>query len=821
MKTKTFHAAALVMTSVLWAVLLAPPFQALAGTDAAETYFRPWSGYWWSTRSGALANGYANFGHPAPTEKFELLTTGTYPGATTQWELANHYDPDAESWNGQCHAWAAAAAYENIVFYPSSYNNIIFRVGDKKGLLSACHGSDLTISESVRYNPEIFHAWLLNYIKVHRRAFVANLGSATEAWFYPIFQYDMQLTNTSAGKEVRCQIWYADDNVHPDIQGTVVKTKIYTYLLYLNARNEITGGEWTGTSAGSPPRSVFYPLAPQATNPFLNYELIRSISLHKDDFLENTGAVQLTPGNYNLILLNEDAYTINAGSGDRLAFGFEKIDTLEDGIRIDLLDAAGRMVWQAELNDTATLTLAAENPPYRLNVRRDNYGGGGIYRIVFDQSKANEQWIPDLQKGSAWNGVAITNTFDLPLTDVQIVAYDSASRPVATLKGPYEIGPRQKDVWLAESLPMRLHEKASIKALKLLCDDPAAMISLDGIGRQSLAGFGQPGGSGAGRWMIPDTSGLFSTSKVVTWGLVNRFAQAVELNCLLYSAQGIPERQAGIHLPAGSVLRYSPSANPFYKAIENGWIDVQTSVPDTAAGVDGFSRWLKNDSGGPDSLFALTRTDTRMIIPHVAVSGVWRTEMTLINPGGAVNAVECRMVNGQGGEPVPLELMPYEKTTRSIVDLFPAMTEEELAQGALQITAQTPVAGYFTYKTAVSSAAFELMALDQGVNQLAIPHIARDGDWWTGVALYNPGPMGVAVTLTPMGRNGEMVPGEEVVLTVAPFTKAVFNLGEVFPETRLPELPWVRITADGNGIMGLFLYGDGSLGLLSGAELYR
>lgn len=821
MKNVPFNWSKVLIAAAWISAILAMPSNGHAVTDAAETYFKPWSGYWWSTNSGALANGYANYGHPAPTEKYELLTNGSYPGATTQWELANHYDPDAESWNGQCHAWAAAAAYENIVFYPSSYNNIVFRVGDKKGLLSACHGSDVTISESVRYNPEIFHAWLLNYIKVHRKAFVANLGSTTEAWFYPVFQYEMQLTNVSAGMDVRCQIWYADDNVHPDIQGTAVKTKIYTYTLYLNAGNEITGGEWTGTSAGNPPRSVFFPLAPQASNPYLNYPEIRALALHKDDFLESEETVRLTPGNYNLILLNEDVYELTARSGDTFSLQFEKIDTLPESIELVLQDTADTTVWQASLDGTQTVTLTAEHPPYRLHVRRNSYGGGGIYRIVFDQLKANERWIPDLQKGSAWNGVSITNTRDQMLTDIQVVAYDAESRPVATLKGPYEIGPMQKDIWLAESLPVRLHEKASIKALKVLCDDPAAVIDLNGINRQSLAGFGQTRREPVQHWIFPDTSGLFSSSKIVTWGLVNRFPNPVVMDCRLFSAQGLAERQATITLPAEAIARYAPGNTPFYKDFDNGWIDVKAAAPEASGGVEGFLRWMKNDSSGPDSLYALTRTGTLMLIPHVATSAIWRTEVTLINPTDTVNEVDCQLINGGVIDSIPLSVMPYEKITHTVGDLFPQVADADLEQSALRIVSQSAIAGYFAYKTAVSSAAFELMTPDQNMNRLSIPHAVSDAYWWTGVALYNPWPLTAEVTVTPVDKSGHADAGTAVAMTIPPFSKKIFALRDIFDENRLQDLSWVQISAGGDGVMGLFLYGDGSLALLSGAALYR
>jgi hypothetical protein len=43
----------------------------------------PWSGYWWSFKSGALVNGWGYRGHPAPLENYDYVTTGEYFGPAT------------------------------------------------------------------------------------------------------------------------------------------------------------------------------------------------------------------------------------------------------------------------------------------------------------------------------------------------------------------------------------------------------------------------------------------------------------------------------------------------------------------------------------------------------------------------------------------------------------------------------------------------------------------------------------------------------------------------------------------------------------------
>lgn len=795
------------------------PSVCCALTDSAETSFRPWSGYWWPTTGGGLANGYGKWGRPAPLEKFEMLTIGAYPGLATQWELQNYYDPNAPHWYGQCHAWAAAAAYENIAFYPSSYNNIVFRVGDKKGLLSACHGSDLAVRASAGYSPHVFHEWLLDYIKVQGKAFVADLGGPEEAWFYPLFKYEMQLTPGGGQVGVVCRVWYASDLVDPDIQGTEVLTKTFTYTLYLNGSKEITGGEWTGGSVTQHPKSMFFPLAPQATNPYLDYAVIRAVAVHRDDFLEGDEPVRLLPGAYNLILLNEDVYTLEGRPGDTFFLDLERLDDFEEGMQVLLQDADGRTVWEAELEDSLSRTLEVANPPYRLTVDRDSYGGGGIYKIWFDIRKPHEILIPEIQKGSAWNGVAMTNTSENAIAGIQVVTYDGDSRPVATVKGPYGLGPLEKDVWLTEGLPMRLHETAPVRMLKVLTDDPLALIYLGGLDRRHMSSYGQRQPA-IPTMIFPDMSGLFDVNKYVSWGLVNKGAGPVALNCRLYSRDGFLDKEISLTLSANSVARYSPDQNPFYRALDNGWVSVR--VPPGALGsVEGFFRWGKDGNGGAESLFPLSQRGTLLYVPHVACDDAWKTGVTLINLSDTVNVIECRLMDQGLSDAATLTLFPFEKVSYTVDDLFPSVAAHEVSRSAMKITGETVFTGWFDYRTPGSSAAFELMSADQISGRFVIPHIASDAYWWTGVALCNPWEATETVTLTPVDGSGNPVPVAAATLSVPPRSKDIFLLESIFDEAVVNQTAWIRITSSGNGVMGLFIYGDRDMGVSSGAALFH
>lgn len=807
----------LLFASLFSALLL--PVNGMAKTDSAIVYFTPWSGYWWPTTGGGLANGYGNRSGPAPLEKLELLSDGRFPGAATRWELEHHYDPGALDWEGQCHAWAAASAYENIVFYPSSYNNIIFRVGDKKGLISACHGSDITIS-AFGGNPVTFHEWLLNYIKVQRRSFIVDLFSEEEVWYYPVYKYSMQLTEKSGVTSVVCQIWYAGNNVEPDYQGLKEKTRIFTYDLYTNGKAEITGGRWTGNSVYSRPRTLKFPLLPQATNPYLDYETIRSIAVHKDDFLESPAPVRLLPGNYNLILLNDDQYILDAQVGDTISLEFEKLDDFPDGIDIVIQNGDGETIWQNTLLDPLSHVLTTVYPPYLITMSRPNYGGGGIYRLLFDQIKTNQVVIPDLQKGSAWNGLAVTNPTPDPIDNVQVVTYDADHRPIATVKGPFDLDAFQKDAWTVSSLPMRLHEAPSVRSVKILSDETVAVVYMGGLDQKTMSGLGQAKAT-APRLIFPDMASMFNINKQVAWGVSNATVADANLDLRLYNQQGFLDRQVSLILPGNTIGRYTASNNPFNKSIDHGWIAVQVNGDNdnTASGVSGFFNWQKDGTGKAESVFPLSRIDRRFTVPHLAVSHQWQTELTLINLSDQPNTVTCQLIEGMPKEIATIDLVAHEKISVSIGDLFPQVDHHALNQSVLKIESSSDITGYFAYQTDASRAIFELMGASQGLN-LNLPHLASDAYWWTGVALFNSSQATITVTLVPVAANGETFDADSQIVTIPPLTKKVFLIRSLFGDSIRKKTGWLQIKGDGNGIMGLFLIGDQAMQVLSGAELY-
>ena len=70
-----------------------------------EADYIPWSGWWWPFFEGGLVTGEGYNGRPAPLEKYDYVTSGTYYGPASQYGWANYYDEGALDWYGLCFAW--------------------------------------------------------------------------------------------------------------------------------------------------------------------------------------------------------------------------------------------------------------------------------------------------------------------------------------------------------------------------------------------------------------------------------------------------------------------------------------------------------------------------------------------------------------------------------------------------------------------------------------------------------------------------------------------------------------------------------------------
>ncbi len=790
---------------------IAIPLNAVAATDSAQADFTPWSGWWWPSNAGGLATGADYQGHPAPLEKYDLLITGSYPGAATQYYLDNDYDPDAISWSGFCHAWASAAVTEKIVFFPSSNDNVIFNVGDKKGLLTACHEHDQRIYGSPE-NPAEFHYWLLNYIKDQGQAFYAELDPSVEAWNFPVYKYEMTYIKNGSVMDVSCTIWYASDFVHPDYQGTDPKTKTYTYTLVLFG-DDIIDGQWTGNSVYDHPQVMVMPLAVGTYNPYLDYATVQEIAASRDDPLESEDAADLVPGGYNLILMDDDVFAINTLAGEHIFLAVENQDAISEGIHVAVRDKDGQTVDSAlaYTNERLEFSIASDNPPYRVIVSRQDYSDVGYYRLECDLKRRFTFYNTNVEKGYGWGGFAMTNAGDTRIDDVCVTGYDRQGRPLETYAGPFSIAPGEKKTVLVPDFDVRMVDRNALYGVKIHSPQSLSVVNLSGYFNTNMSTAVETVSGNI--YIIPDIQAGFSMVRSVYWGLSNRGAQAIPLHLTHFSKTGTRIDEADLVFSSNQAVQYTAVNQPLGKIQDGGWIKIQ---PDGSGPVGGYVQWLSRDLKYSERLPILVPA-TRMAVPHVVSSPRWAMQLVLINPNDDSNTVSIRLINGDSVSDQTLALAANEKKVLSMESFFQGIDPATVNQCGLLIQAGAPLAGYYTLEAQNGHLYFPLLDADKPGDRMIVPHVASGSYWWTCVNLFNPSNSQAAeVSLIPFDNQGQEMSAHIKTRTIAPFKKDVFSISAVW-EDQAGQISFFKIqVAPGASLVGLYAYGNMDNSMVAG-----
>ena len=795
--------------------LLAP--SARGETDSAEADFIPWSGWWWPTNMGGLGTGIDYNGHPAPLEKYDLLTTGQYPGDATRYYLETAYDPEAPDWYGLCQAYASAAVYEKIDFFPSSYENIIFKVGDKKGLITACHDR-VILQYGESQDPAAFHLWLLHYIKAQGQAFMAELDPSSEVWNHPVYRYEMETRKSGSVMDVKCKIWYASDFVHPDYQGTYEQTNTYTYTLILSG-DEIVGGEWTGDSVYDHPQQIMIPVALGPYSSYLNYELIREIAISRDDPHESDEAAELLPGGYNQVLADADSYLLNVLPGEEIHIAVESLDSISEGIMVSVLDNGRHLIRNQSVNTGERIewSIASENPPYTLNIQRADYTETGYYRLEYDLKRVFTFYNPNVQKGYGWGGFAISNDSDTAVDTVYVTGYDRDGRPLETYVGPFALAPAEKRIVQVSDFDVRMIERDAFYGVKIHATGPIKVVSLTGYFNTNMSATDIP--AEGGTLVIPDTLYGFSQTTSVSWGLYNQKGSDAEASLTHYSASGVFVDDAELTLTGHQAKNYSGANQPLGTIANGGWIRIDAR---NSAMIGGYIQWLAKNLTNSERL-PLLAPAKQFIVPHVYSSSNWSTNLVLINTDAVSNEITIKLLDGNVLSEKIVTMAPHEKQKMSLSSLFEDIGADLLNRCGLAIAASQPLAGYYTLETSKDHLYFPLLETDSADSSLAVGHVASDGYWWTCINLFNPSDTQTAnLRITAYDSQGSAIDELATIRTLAPRTKDVFDVYELWQGPAAARIASMKIdVTSGPSIVGLHAYGNMGNTMVAGIPFSR
>lgn len=789
--------------------------------SCAETYQSdsiPWSGFWWPVISGGLATGMGYRMHPSPIDKYEMLTNGYSGGSFSYWYLyeSNYYAPGEKSWVGLCAYWANASVKESYEILPSSENNIVFRVGDKKGLLVLCH--DFGLLEVADGNdPVEFHFWLLDYIKDQKKAFIAELDPGLEVWYYPVYRYDMTSSRTGLTEAITVTIYYADDAVSPDYMGTREKQKTYTYTLELNAGNEIVGGDWSGNSEDDHPDTLVYPLQTTAKCPYIDCDRVRQIARAKDDDLErpDNAVVPIDPGTYNLILLNEDRYEVNGLlAGNEVYLEVKKDDSSDEDMVVEISDGHGDPVYSRTLgyNQSMSYYLKSENPPYYISITQDDYDEPNIYTLSIDVKTDYQQRVAYIPKNGEWSCFVLTNTSDTRVDDLSLVTHTKDGSPLQTVFGPISLNPNEKQVMLFDDLNWRQHEYWNIDSLALVSNQPLHMVNLFGYKNRPMGCFVQGKAVGT-HLVIPDIyrgSGRYMKGKIFN----ESFADA-PVTMSVYSADGQWQYDVNQTLSANGTYSIVPGTVPFNKIPDGGWIDI---VSTESMPLSGY-QYLQDTTGNKyslETLFALVIDASTKFVPHITdPAGNWKTLLTLINPTDKTNSINFHssLAGEDHTKDLNLEFAPYEKRVLDLTAEFGKLPGDALYHSVYEITGQHSIDGYYTYRplSGYDEASFPLLGGPDFQSDLVLPHSAgQNGHWWTAAGICNLNNYSLQVALEPYDDSGALIEDHVATLTIKSGAYVVFTVHSIFGDV-ISDIAFIKlhsIEPYGAPIGGFYLFGN-------------
>jgi hypothetical protein len=789
-----------------------------ADTLSGRAQQTPWSGWWWPKKAGELVWGYS--GRPSPVDKYDLYVSGSYPGpafitASQQW-----YDPDAENWEGFCNGWVNASILEPEPAVETVLRGVLLKVGDKKGLLTACHAQDVINYLNCKNNPAIFHRYLVEYVGEKKQAIGADLDSSEEFWSYPVYAYEMEVNSYGDYDLVHCTIHYANDFVGFDFVGIDKKSRYYTYRLDKDSNGDYIGtGKWLeGMPKDLHPEWVWVPVGINQDELFVDYQKVAEMAHSPGEELQGS---QLLPGHHVLLLKpgQDREFVIRPRPGEQVecrlaldrqtAYGSaSEALLLKDGVEVS------RLVLDRQLQSQEI--IAAETgpqPEYRLVIRpgAENQDIQAVHLVV-DVVSGNESWFYGFVKSGHWLGcgVAVPSGVDDPRAWIEIV--DSSGFPLgcgAVTADNFASGESWLEV-VKSQIPIDYNFASGPPAgVKLLTNFASRGLFLTGDYR-NLSGDPLPGPRRNLELREMVFPWLTSSTDMVNHGTIflhNPGQREVGITFNYFKKDGTPGNIGHLALEAGKIAEYRNGTYPGQGSID-GWVLVATEGE-----LDGGNSLSKGklirDTLNPLSLGA------DWIIPHVAASAGWSTILGICNPRSEpIEIMVNAYVDGQKrGSPFQLTVDPH---VRLELDLRPEMfglTPAELDRAWLRLDSNEKYAGYLEFRFLdQSQAAIPLMAESGREAERILAPMAVSRGWWTGVVLLNSGQLQQLPRVSVLDADGRVLGSQ--VLDVSPLARVVVSLAALFPEVDPAKVMSFKLEdADGIGALTLFggYYGNGLL----------
>jgi len=257
---------------------------------------RLWGGNWYPHAKGGTMPTMKKYDEATKSKAFE-------------WESASIQRHANVPWAGHCNGLAAAGIMTEEPTRSVLYNGVTFTAEDVKALLveswqgsgyiigGRCERDKVTYdtygriveSECRDVNPATFHLALTNYLGLFGKPIIVDVDNSEAVWNYAVVDYSFTSTNLSlleAASLLNTPTHYVFNSSAVDIVRVVISVNYlnfskrqYEYVLELDQKGQIIGGEWLGDSRNNHPDFIWRPLDPKPENPHLDLNIVTEIYL--------------------------------------------------------------------------------------------------------------------------------------------------------------------------------------------------------------------------------------------------------------------------------------------------------------------------------------------------------------------------------------------------------------------------------------------------------------------------------------------------------------------------------------------------------------
>jgi hypothetical protein len=739
----------------------------------------PWSGYWWPQIQGGLVTGNDYRGHPAPLEKYDYAVTGSYDGPATTFGWENHYDPQALSWAGLCFCWAAASVLEPEPVHNSVYNGTVFRVGDKKGLLTAAYLGTLYNAYPIE-GPADFHRLLEDFIAAQKTPIIMDLGFDGQSWNYPIFKYESNYVQEGNVRHYTTVIYYVGDEVDPDTTSAHILTNTYFYYFISDAEGNITESGWEKGSGKYPPINASEPFGTECQNPGLDYEKVKEIANSADDAFEENDDIE------NALFLTTGNYSVSAADSDYFKVVMKKRDRLNIRLKSDPQDHYSEPLEVYLRTYTPDRTLIKETAGAgEQEIVADDEGGTYFFEIAPQNPRNIKEPLcnlfirqtlsfggvfPILPKGLWQSGMSllIPDRDSWIQSDRAVISLtDQSGFPI---KSYTDISDSRHVVGMVEEgfglFPfvgteyIRVESDLPFWGLQLATDGDAVMLGSNFI----------PLERASSQIFFPHfyrSSGWFYDWQTEI-GIINVGDKSEEIVLTSYDAEGLAADSLTITLKPGEKTESDASAIAILSSKTKTMSAAATSGRDCLIGYavflnptpGGMGRDVVQVTGRRGQVAGNTLYDDSILIaPHVACNDDWWTKIAVMNTGEADSVVAFSAFNPDGKLAGVFKQMlrARQNFVKDVSEIFPDMLPEDI--GNLKIVSENkqPLCGIMFYGDVADRQLAALPLRPIEASSLYLPLVACSDLWWTGVGIMNTGNTSADVSFSLFDSEGKFL----------------------------------------------------------------